>query len=88
MKSSTTGDFRASFDALPADIQARARRAFVLWRSNPRHPSLCFKKVGGVWAVRVGRGFRALALLQNDTFYWFWIGSHDDYERMLKDPLQ
>jgi hypothetical protein len=88
MKSSTTSDFRASFDALPADIKARARRAFALWRRNPRHPSLCFKKVGGVWAARVARGFRALALLQDETFYWFWIGSHDDYERMLKDLLQ
>ena len=85
MKSSTTSDFRASFDVLPADIKARARRAFTLWRANPRHPSLSFKKVGGVWAVRVGRGFRALALLQDDTFHWFWIGSHDDYEGMLKD---
>jgi hypothetical protein len=88
MKSSTTSDFRASFDALPADIKARARRAFALWQRNPRHPSLCFKKVGVVRAVRVARGFRALALRQDDTFYWFWIGSHDDYERMLKDLLQ
>jgi hypothetical protein len=88
MKSSTTSDFRASLDALPADIKARARRAFILWRANPRHPSLCFKRVGGVWVVRVGRGFRALALLQNDTFYWFWIGPHDDYERMIADLLR
>jgi hypothetical protein len=42
MKSSTTSDFRALYGALPADVQARARRAFVLWRANPRHPSLCF----------------------------------------------
>ena len=55
-----------------------------MWWANPRHPSLRFKKVGEVWVVRVARGFRALALLQGDTFYWFWIGSHDDYEQMLK----
>ena len=88
MKSSTTSDFRASFDALPPDVKARARRAFILWRANPRHPSFCFKKVGGVWVVRVGHGFRALALRQNGTFYWFWIGPHDDYERMIAERLQ
>ena len=66
-------------------MRARARRAFALWRSNPRHPSLCFKKAGDVWTVRVGRGFRALALLQGETFYWFWIGSHDEYESQLGD---
>jgi hypothetical protein len=79
MNSSTTGEFRRAFEALPPDIKARARRAFALWRSNPRHPSLRFKKAEGVWSVRVARGYRALALLRGDTFYWFWIGSHDDY---------
>ena len=28
--------------------------------SNPRHPSLHFKKVGGYWSVRVGLHYRAL----------------------------
>jgi len=83
MRSSTTSEFRAQFGALPADIQARARRAFAIWRGNPRHPSLCFKKTGEVWAVRVARGYRALAFLAGDTFYWFWIGSHDEYERLI-----
>jgi len=83
MKSSTTSDFRALFSALPPDIQVRARRAFRLWCANPRHPSLRFKKVGEVWAVRAARGYRALALLEGDQFYWFWIGSHDDYDRQL-----
>jgi hypothetical protein len=88
MKSSTTSDFWASYDALPADIKVRARRAFALWLRNPRHPSLCFKKVGEIWTVRIARGVRALALLQGDTLYWFWIGPHDDYERMLKSLLR
>jgi len=83
MKSSTTSDFRALFSALPPDIQVRARRAFALWRANSRHPSLCFKKTGEVWAVRVARGYRALATLEGGTLYWFWIGSHDEYERLI-----
>jgi len=50
---------------------------------NPRHPSLRFKKVGEVWSVRVGSGYRAAAILQDDTFFWFWIGTHDEYERLV-----
>lgn len=56
---------------------------YRLWRQNPPHPLLQFKKTGKVWSVRIGGGFRAMALLQNDVFHWFWIGTHDDYERLL-----
>jgi hypothetical protein len=39
--------------------------------------------VGHVWSVRVGGGYIAMALLDDDVFYWFWIGTHDEYERLL-----
>jgi len=42
-----------------------------------------FKKTGNVWSVRIGRGYRSLAVLDGDTFHWFWIGTHDEYERLL-----
>jgi hypothetical protein len=29
-------------------------------------------------------GYRALGLLKGDTVTWFWIGTHDEYERLLK----
>jgi hypothetical protein len=83
MKSSTTPDFWTRYRALAPEIKSSARTAYRLWRTNPRHPSLRFKKVGDVWRVRIGRGHRALALLQDDTFFWFWIGTHDEYERIL-----
>lgn len=83
MKSSTTPDFWASYRALPPEIRGRARVAYRLWRTNPRHPSLCFKKVGRLWSLRVGSGYRAVAILEEDTFFWFWIGTHDEYERLV-----
>jgi hypothetical protein len=83
MKSLATRDFWAAFTSLPPTIKDRAKIAYHLWRLNPRHPSLQFKKTGSVWSVRIGGGYRALALLENDTFYWFWIGTHDEYERLL-----
>jgi hypothetical protein len=85
MKSSTTPDFWASYQKLPPEIKARARTAHRLWRANPRYPSLRFKKVGDLWSIRISSGYRALALFQDDTFFWFWIGSHDEYEQLLPD---
>jgi len=54
-----------------------------MWRTSARHPSLCFKKVGDVWSVRIGSGYRALALFQDDTFFWFWIGTRREYELLI-----
>lgn len=85
MRSSTTLDFWTSYAALPPDIKNRARTAYRLWRTNPRHPSLRFKKVGEVWPVRIGLSHRDLSLLEDDTYYWFWIGSHDEYERLISE---
>jgi hypothetical protein len=85
MKSSTTPDFWACYRTLPPEIQSRARVAFRMWRTNARHPSLCFKKVGEAWSVRIGSGYRALALVQGDTFCWFWIGTHHEYERLISE---
>ena len=83
MKSSTTPDFWTSYSVLPPEIKKRAKIAYRLWKRNPRHPSLRFKKVGNVWSLRVGGGYRALALFEEDTFFWFWIGTHDEYEKFL-----
>ncbi len=83
MKSSTTPDFWTSYASLPGAVKKRARTVYRLWRNNPRYPSLQFKKAGGVCAIRIGSGYQALALLKENTFYWFWIGTHDEYERLL-----
>jgi hypothetical protein len=83
INSSTTPDFWKSYAELPPEIKERAKNVYRLWRSNPRHPSLRFKKTGMMWSIRIGSGYRALAILEADTFYWFWIGVHDDYERLI-----
>ena len=85
MKSSTTPDFWRAYALLPGHLRERARRAYRLWRSDPHHPSLRFKKIGEVWCVRVAPNYRALGLMSGDTIYWFWIGDHDEYERLLDE---
>ncbi len=85
MKSSTTPDFRRSYARLLPETKKKARKAFRIWQRNPRHPSLRFKKVGGLWSARIDDDHRALALLDEDVFFWFWIGDHSEYERLIAE---
>ena len=81
MKSSATAEFWQCFTTLPVSVQRNARKAYRLWTNDPYHHSLRFKKI--VWSVRVSRGYRALGLRKGDTVHWFWIGPHDEYERII-----
>ncbi len=55
----------------------------ALLKENPYHPSLHFKKVGDSWSARANLEYRALALETEEVFYWYWIGLHDEYERLI-----
>jgi hypothetical protein len=83
-RSHALSEFWERYDALPGDIQERADKQFSLFEANPEHPSVRLKLVGPYRAVRVSRGYRALATRNDNDFYWFWIGPHDEYERLLK----
>lgn len=41
---------------------------------------------GDVWSAAIGYGSRALAVKVGNTFYWYWVGSHESYTR-LKDAV-
>ncbi len=85
MKSSTTRRFRTAFADLPEGAQRKARLAYQLFRENPYHPSLQFKKVGkpDIYSVRVGLGYRALGMMEGSDIVWFWIGSHSEYDKLI-----
>ncbi len=86
MNSRTTRSFWRYFEALPDGVRNQARKAFGLWRENPAHPGLQFKHIHGtepVYSVRISRGYRALGLMEGETVTWFWIGSHENYERLI-----
>jgi hypothetical protein len=88
MKSLLAPDFITLFRELPTRIQRIARKNYKLWRENPAHPGLHFKLVAErmpIYSVRVGVGWRALGLKVEDGIVWFWIGSHADYEALLRE---
>ncbi len=79
-----TSRFWSCLEQLPLPIQNLARKNYKLLKENSRHPSLRFKKVGKVWSARVGINHRAVAVEDGSDYIWVWVGSHDDYEKLLK----
>jgi mRNA-degrading endonuclease RelE of RelBE toxin-antitoxin system len=84
MKHLASPSFWQCYQKLPATIQDIANKNFDLLKTNPRHPSLHLKKVKKYWSVRVGKKYRAAAVEFEGSLLWFWIGTHDDYERLLQ----
>ena len=87
MTSSIARTFRRRLNRLSPQTQRQAAQAYRLWCSDPYHTSLQFKRVSPrqpIYAVRIGIGHRALGLREGDHIVWFWIGSHGDYDQLLK----
>lgn len=79
-----TPEFWYHYRQLPEDVQRTADKNYRLLADNPYHPSLHFKKIReDLWSVRVGLSFRALATEEAGDFLWFWIGPHDEYDRLI-----
>jgi len=63
-----------------------ARRAYALFKEDPAHPSLRFKKLAGydaVWSVRINEKYRAVGERKGATIVWIWIGTHNDFENLF-----
>ena len=87
MNSVASRAFWRCFDDLSATIQDQARAAYQLWMNDPGHRSLNFKYVHAsrpVVSVRIGLHHRALGIRDGDTVVWFWIGSHAEYDNLVK----
>lgn len=84
MRYRATPSFWRLYHRLPAEIQQLADRCYELLKSDSRHPSLHFKKAGRFWSARVGRHYRTVAVEDGNDIVWFWIGTHGDYDRLLR----
>lgn len=51
---------------------------------NPRHPSLMLKKVNDLYSARINDDYRAVAFEEDGTLIWFWIGTHAEYDKLLR----
>jgi len=75
--------FWKCYDALPKAVRELADKQFQVLKSNPRHPSLHFKRIGRFHSARVSAHYRALAVDVEDGVLWFWIGTHAEYDRVV-----
>ena len=79
-----TPDFWFQYRQLPPQIQELADRNFEILKENPRHPSLRLKRIGPLWSARVGISYRTLGRERPEGVVWFWIGSHAEYDKLIK----
>jgi hypothetical protein len=76
-------EFWAAYRALPDEVQSLADKSFALLKSDARHPSLHFKRVGQYFSARVGLHHRVLGVADKEGILWFWIGTHAEYDKLI-----
>lgn len=87
MISRITQEFKNLFLKLPKEIQSIAKNKFKIWKEHPNHQSLRFKQIHSkkkIYSLRISIDYRALGVKAEDVIIWFWIGSHSDYEKIIK----
>ena len=71
MRSFTLTSFWDAYRHLPEHVQQQARESYRFFVSDPRHPSLDFKRVSQrrpVYSVRVSIDYRALGVLDEGEY--------------------
>jgi len=71
------------YQSLPAEIRELADKNYALLKTDSRHPSLHFKRIGNLWSVRVGDHYRVLGTTIDVGIYWVWIGTHAEYDKLV-----
>lgn len=88
MRSKVSKRFIDLLYALPKPARKRAYRAYRPFKRDPFHPGLQFKEVDSaesLYSVRIGMHYRALGVRNpNDVVTWTWIGSHAEYDKILR----
>ena len=85
MISQTHADFWTCYHSLPEEIQKLAREKFQVWRKDAFNAAFHFKPLlADVWSVRINQNYRALGRRRGNLIVWFWIGTHAEYDQLLK----
>ena len=88
MVSKRTKAFKKLFNNLSDHIKENARKQYKVFLENPSHPSLRKKPIGSTrnnkfkaYEVTVGMGYRATYFRDGDVYVWFWIGTHNSFDK-------
>ncbi len=86
MNSFLMPQFLVLYRALPEEVRQQARQAYALFQQDPHHRSLRFRQVHPnrpIFSVRVGLHYRVVGIREDNDIFWFWIGSHAQYDHLL-----
>ena len=87
MNSRFESGFAKHLRGIPDQVARRATKVLDLLEQNNRHPSLHFKRVKAgkdAWSIRVTKDYRMVGYRSGDAVTWFWIGTHNEYDKLLK----
>jgi hypothetical protein len=87
MISRTTERFWKRYHELPENIKKEAKKAFQQFKKNPYYPGLYFKRIHStrpIFSLRITKDYRAVGFQEEKYIIWVWIGSHSDYDSLLK----
>lgn len=87
MNSFLLPQFLVLYRALPEQVRQQARQAYSLFQQDRQHRSLRFRQVHltrPIFSARVGLHYRAVGIREGNDIFWFWIGSHGEYDHLLR----
>lgn len=78
-----------SMEKLPDEVRQMAEKSYALWRNDPKHPMLRFKKIHPsqpIYSFRVGPAYRTIGIESSDgRLIWFWVGSFEEYTKVIAE---
>jgi mRNA-degrading endonuclease RelE of RelBE toxin-antitoxin system len=86
MKSHVSKQFLQLLAKLPRDVQRQAYAAYRQFQQDPNHPGLNFERIQSrknTYSARVSKGYRVLGTIRNGEIYWYWIGTHTEYDKLI-----
>ena len=75
MKSHVSKQFLKLLANMPLQVQQQAHAAYRQFKKDPNHP--------GTYSARVTKSYRVLGTMRNGEIYWYWIGSHAEYDKLI-----
>lgn len=87
MGSWRTAKFRKLYDKLDPATQALVDAAYESYKRDPKLVNFEQKgRLQGVphFGARINENWRALAFQTEGETFWYWVGLHTDYDRILK----
>jgi mRNA-degrading endonuclease RelE of RelBE toxin-antitoxin system len=85
VKVAFTKPINRDYKGLPEDIQELIDKQIIHLLGNPKHPSLCLKKMEGhksIYEARITKGYCMTFQIVDDTYLLRRVGTHS----ILKKP--